>query len=195
MTERRPDNARSAAAGEGRVVMPYIRRIWVAMNGVGILIFVIIAGVVMARADATPDSATGAFAANCFSPFLTAETAADRLPPRHDFYDMRPFRASNPVALPRHRPATPGTDRRCEVAFDGADIEAGIAGVLHGLEQEGIDTEAAVPADFPAQDGTEFIAARFLNPQRIAVVQVGTRPGPSGIETFINVERLVPLSD
>jgi hypothetical protein len=45
------------------------------------------------------------------------------------------------------------------------------------------------------QDGTEFVAARYLNPNRIAVVQVGTRLGPNGIETFINVERLQPSED
>lgn len=143
-----------------------------------------------ARADAPQ-----AFADHCFSPLLTAETAAANLPARYDFYDLRPFRLSNPLAEPMGRPATPGTDRRCEVAFDGADVLAGIDGVITGLTQEGIATEADVPEDFPAQDGTEFIAARQLNPNRIAVVQVGTRPGPNGIETFINVERLVPLDE
>ena len=69
------------------------------------------------------------------------------------------------------------------------------AAVLMGLEREGILTEAAVPEAFPAQSGTALIAARYLNPNRIAVVQVGTRPGPNGIETFINVERLEPSED
>ncbi|WP_254796861.1 hypothetical protein [Sulfitobacter albidus] len=50
-----------------------------------------------------------------------------------------------------------------------------------------------MPETFPAQDGTTFIAARQLNPKRIAVVQVGTRPGPNGTETFVSVERLDPL--
>ncbi|MEM9320596.1 MAG: succinyl-CoA synthetase subunit beta [Pseudomonadota bacterium] len=142
----------------------------------------------LAQADAA-----SAFADHCFSPFLTAQAAAANLPSGHDFYDLDPFRDSNPISEPRGRPATPGTDRRCEVAFDGADVEAGIAAVTQGLRKEGIDTEAAVPADFPAQAGTGFIAARQLNPTRIAVVQVGTRPGPNGVETFISVERLVPL--
>jgi hypothetical protein len=137
-----------------------------------------------------------AFAAHCFSPFLTAETAAECLAPgRVDFYDLRPFSGVNPVSPPMGRPVTPGTDRRCEVAFDGEHVESGMEAIVTGLTQEGILSEATVPADFPAQSGTAFIAARYLNPNRIAVVQVGTRPGPYGTETFINVERLVPLSE
>lgn len=156
----------------------------------GLLIFVSALAVRAAGADAPQ-----AFADHCFSPFLTAAVAASNLPERHDFYDLTPFRPTNPVSEPVGRPITPGTDRRCEVAFDGADVAAGIAGVLRGLAQEGIATEADLPAGFPAQAGTEFIAARQLNPNRIAVVQVGTRPGPNGVETFINVERLVPLDE
>lgn len=137
-----------------------------------------------------------AFAAHCFRPTLTAETAVSRLGApgvRVDFYDLRPFRPSNPISEPVGRPATPGTDRRCEVAFDGAHVEAGIAAVLRGLDREGIRTEAEVPAGFPAQSGAALVAARFLNPSRIAVVQVGTREGPNGVETYLNVERLEPL--
>ncbi len=169
-------------------------RLWLALHvGAMAVFFVIVAGRVMA---ASHDTAPEAFAAHCFSPLLTAETAAERLAPaRVDFYDLRPFSSANEVSEPIGRPVTPGTDRRCEVAFDGAHIEAGTAAVLMGLEREGILTEAAVPEAFPAQSGTALIAARYLNPNRIAVVQVGTRPGPNGIETFINVERLEPSED
>ncbi|MEL7300924.1 MAG: succinyl-CoA synthetase subunit beta [Pseudomonadota bacterium] len=139
------------------------------------------------------DTALRAFSENCFSPFMTAARADAVLPERHDFYDLRPFRPSNPVSPPEGRAATPGTDRRCEVAFDGRDVEAGMAAVAEALAREGIATEAAVPAGFPLIAGTEFAAARQLNPRRIAVVQVGTRPGPNGPETFLNVERLDPL--
>ena len=38
--------------------------------------------------------------------------------------------------------------------------------------------------------GTSLLGARRLNPRRVAVVHTGTRPGPNGIETFLNVERL-----
>jgi hypothetical protein len=157
------------------------------------IFFAIVAGRVMA---ASHGSVPEAFAAHCFSPFLTAQTAAERLAPaRVDFYDLRPFSGTNPVSEPTGRPVTPGTDRRCEVAFDGEHVAAGTDAVRMGLEREGILAEAPVPATFPPQDGTVFIAARYLNPNRIAVVQVGTRPGPGGIETFINVERLQPSED
>jgi hypothetical protein len=168
--------------------------LWLALHvGAMAVFFVIVAGRVMAASHGT---APEAFAAHCFSPYLTAETAVERLAPaRVDFYDLRPFSSANPVSEPTGRPATPGTDRRCEVAFDGEHVEAGTDAVVMGLEREGIETEAEVPAAFPAQDGAEFVAARYLNPNRIAVVQVGTRLGPNGIETFINVERLEPSED
>ena len=72
-------------------------------------------------------------------------------------------------------------------------MEAGVETVAAALAREGILTDAEVPDGFQRQEGTEFIAARRLNPRRIAVVQVGTRPGPGGTETFLNVERLDPL--
>jgi hypothetical protein len=169
-------------------------KLWVALHVVGTALFVlIVASRVLAAGH---EVAPAAFAANCFSPFLTADTAAERLAPaRVDFYDLRPLRAGTPVSEPVGRPVTPGTDRRCEVAFDGAHVEDGTHAVRSGLQREGIVTEAAVPAGFPTQPGADFVAARYLNPDRIAVVQVGTRPGPDGIETFINVERLEPSED
>jgi hypothetical protein len=169
-------------------------KFWLALH-VGAMGFfmVIVAGHLMA---ASHTDAPGAFSDHCFNPLLTAETAADRLAPaRVDFYDLRPFSSANAVSEPTGRPVTPGTDRRCEVAFDGAHVEAGTEAVLTGLQREGILTEAEVPEAFQPQSGTAVIAARYLNPNRIAVVQVGTRPGPNGIETFINVERLEPSED
>ena len=139
-----------------------------------------------------------AFADHCFSPYLTAETANANLAPsgaRIDFYDLRPY-SSSPVSAVTGRPATSGTDRRCEVAFDGAAAQKAIAWANTGLEQEGLaSSSATVPADFPRQDGTLFIAAAQLNPNRIAVVQIGVRDGPSGPETFMNIERLTPLDE
>ncbi len=139
-----------------------------------------------------------AFADHCFSPYLTAETANANLAPsgaRIDFYDLRPF-SSSPVSAVKGRPATSGTDRRCEVAFDGSASQQAIAWAHKGLEQEGLaDRLATVPADFPRQNGTVFIAAAQLNPNRIAVVQIGVRDGSSGPETFLNVERLTPLNE
>ncbi|MEM8577310.1 MAG: succinyl-CoA synthetase subunit beta [Pseudomonadota bacterium] len=137
--------------------------------------------------------AVEAFAAHCFSPRLTAARAADVLPARHDFYDLAPFVHANAISPPVGRPATPSTDRRCEVAFDGAAVAKGEAAVMDALQREGITRSAEVPEAFPRTPGTEVIAARYLNPRRIAVVQIGTRPGPNGTETFLNVERLEPL--
>lgn len=140
------------------------------------------------------DASVTAFSEHCFSPLMTAERAAERFAGlRYDFYDLDPFSAANAPSAPSGRAVTAGADRRCEIAFDGAAVDAGAAAVLEALEREGITTPADVPPDFPRAAGAEVVAARFLNPRRIAVVQIGTRPGPNGVETFLNVERLEPL--
>jgi hypothetical protein len=141
------------------------------------------------------EAASAAFAAHCFSPLMTAARAAEVLAApgtRVDFYDLDPFSATAPSPV-TGRAATEGTDRRCEVAFDGTHGDIAASAALAGLEQEGIRTEAPLPDRFEALDGTILLAARQLNPRRIAVVHVGTRPGPNGVETFLTVERLTPL--
>ena len=98
---------------------PAAAKLWVALHVAGTALFVlIVASRVLA---ASHETAPGAFAAHCFSPVLTADTAAERLAPaRVDFYDLRPFRAgtpvSEPVGAPGHagdRPALRGRLRRC----------------------------------------------------------------------------------
>ncbi|MEO0938184.1 MAG: succinyl-CoA synthetase subunit beta [Pseudomonadota bacterium] len=144
---------------------------------------------------ASADPAVDAFAAHCFSPLMTAARAAEVFSGlRYDFYDLDPLVAANAPSAPSGRAVTQGTDRRCELAFDGDAVALGAAAVLEALEREGITAPADVPPDFPRAAGAKVVAARFLNPRRIAVVQIGTRPGPNGIETFLNVERLEPLS-
>ena len=133
-----------------------------------------------------------AFAANCFSPYLTATTAAGGLPDRHDFHDLAPF--SDVPPSPASGPVAPGTDRLCAVAFDG-DNGAEAARVAEAaLAAEGITVGTPLPATHAnaALPGTTLLAARALNPARIAVVHTGTRPGPNGVETFLSVERLTP---
>ncbi|MEJ6393741.1 succinyl-CoA synthetase subunit beta [Gymnodinialimonas sp. 2305UL16-5] len=141
------------------------------------------------------EDATSAFAAHCFSPFLTAALARERLAStgaRVDFYDLDPFSNAEPSPV-IGRAATVGTDRRCEIAFDGDHTELAASAALAGLQIEGIETEAPLPDRYRATEGTALLGARQLNPRRIAVVHVGTRPGPNGIETFMFVERLMPL--
>lgn len=134
------------------------------------------------------------FADHCFSPFLTASRAAKVLQTangQYDFYDLDPF--SNAAPSPATgRPATPGTDRRCEVAFLGDFATEAARTAIEALAAEGILTEAPLPPTHAAAPGTELIAARRLNPKRVAVVHVGTRPADRGVETFMNVERLTP---
>ena len=134
-------------------------------------------------------SPLSAFAAHCFSPFLTAERAAQVLPPRHDFYDLRPFSGAAPSP---GADVTPGTDRRCEVTFDGDAGGEAARTAVDALATEGITDEAPLPATHARLPGTTLLAARYLNPARIAVVHTGTRPGHNGTETFLSVERLTP---
>lgn len=139
-----------------------------------------------------------AFAQHCFSPYMTAQTAQDALSPsgaRIDFYDLRPFSSAAPSSV-TGRAATPGTDRRCEVAFDGTALETADHWVITGLTQERLlARQIDVPADFPLSPNTTKAAAVQLNPNRIAVTQIGTRLGPNGVETYMNVERMIPLSE
>ena len=137
-------------------------------------------------------AALDAFAANCLSPYLTAETAAARIGKtgaRHDFYDLAPF---SDVAPSPGANVTPGTDRRCEVSLDGDLGTEAAQTATQALAAEGITVEAPLPATHAALPGTTLLAARALNPARVAVVHTGTRPGPNGTETFLSVERLTP---
>ena len=144
-------------------------------------------------AQAQGDAARGldAFSSKCFSPLLTAETAPTGDGLRVDFYDLDPFRASNPIAEPQSA-TTPGTNRRCEVAFDGDHGHDAANVALAALRREGILAETALPQTHERArlPGTTLLGARRLNPKRVAVVHTGTRPGPNGTETFLNVERL-----
>lgn len=135
-----------------------------------------------------------AFAANCFSPRMTADKASKVFGLTNlsfDFYDLDPFTDAAPSPA-TGRAATPGTDRRCEVSFWGDFAERAVEAVTARLSREGITTPADIPATYKTHrtSGTALLAARRLNPRKIAVVHVGTRPGSNGIETFLNVERL-----
>ena len=150
------------------------------------------------QASAGTDIAAQAFQAfydNCLNPRLV-RSDLDGLTDQGikvDFYDLNPFSA--PAITPATgRAATPNTDRRCEIAFD-AELGADAADVaVEALQNERIMTQTPLPlthtnAGLP---GTTLLAARKLNPKRIAVVHTGTRPSDSGIETFLMVERLTP---
>lgn len=153
-------------------------------------------GAPAAQANPARAAMLDAFAQNCFSPYLTADIATANIAPtgaRLDFYDTLPFSNAAPSTT-NGRAITPGTDRRCEVAFDGDYAEDAAQVAVAAAEAEGIRTPAALPDTHTATDSTTLLAARQLNPKRIAVVHVGTRPGPNGVETFLQVERLAPLN-
>ena len=138
------------------------------------------------------------FAEHCFSPHLTwailaQEEKAVANGVRFDFYDLMPFSAAKATPV-TGRPATDGTDRRCEVSFDTDAATQAVTVAIDALSREGIRVEAPLPTTHAdaALPGTTLLAARKLNPKRIAIVHTGTRPGVNGIETFLMVERLTP---
>lgn len=149
------------------------------------------------QADGAADAGR-AFADHCFSPYLTAATADKAVADtsaRMDFYDLRPFSSAMPSPV-TGRAATAGTDRRCEVSFDGRAPAEAADWIGVGLAQEGLtDRFVPVPGGFALLSTTAFSGAAQLNPDRIAVVQSGVRSGPNGPETYMNVERLTPLSE
>ena len=134
------------------------------------------------------------FATHCFSPFLTRQKAVDVFRVTgfaYDFYDLDPFSSAAPSPA-EGREVTVGTDRRCEISFDGTHGLQAADVAVAALKSEGLDTRADVPAHFIRTQDTTLLAARRLNPRRVAVVHVGTRVGENGIETFMSVERLLP---
>ncbi len=175
-----------------------MRRIWPnIVVVVGVLALVIPMSKPMQAQDVNvAANASLIFADNCFSPFLTAEGAEAAFSnldsARVEFYDLDPLSEGTPSPVVG-RPATAGTDRRCEVSFDGDFAELAASAALIGLNVEGLGEEAPLPDRYERTQGTELLAVRQLNPRRIAVVHVGTREGPNGTETFMLVERMTPL--
>lgn len=150
----------------------------------------------LARANADiVDQAFQVFYDNCLNPHLMKTDLEAQLTDgiRVDFYDLKPFSART-ITPVTGRAATPDTDRRCEVAFD-ADLGGKAAELAaDALLNERIMTQTPLPTTHTnaGLHGTTLLAARKLNPNRIAVVHTGTRPSDTGIETFLMVERLTP---
>ena len=135
------------------------------------------------------------FADNCFSPYMTAIKATKTFAlsgTSYDFYDLDPFSAAAPS--PAQIDVTPGTDRRCEISFAGNHAKQAAKAAAEAPSKEGITTPARLPASYAETNTTTLLAARQLNPRRTAIVHVGTRQGPQGIETFMLVERLTPTA-
>ncbi|MEM6940366.1 MAG: succinyl-CoA synthetase subunit beta [Pseudomonadota bacterium] len=133
------------------------------------------------------------FAEHCFSPVLTAKKARKAFAlsgMTYNFYDLDPF--SKVAPSPAMTTVTPGTDRRCEVSFAGDHAKSAAEAAMSALAHEMIFTPAALPANFTPTETTTLLAARKLNPRRVAVVHVGTREGARGVETFMSVHRLLP---
>ncbi|MDD9921563.1 MAG: succinyl-CoA synthetase subunit beta [Boseongicola sp.] len=167
------------------------------ISGLCIASAVVFTTVVVANArspQTDADSAIAAFSANCFSPRLSRSKANEVFGlanVRYDFYDLDPFTSAAPTPA-SVRPATPGTDRRCEVSFAGDHTEIAVGAVTSQLELEGLREVVDLPGSHESlrTSSTALLAARRLNHLKIAVVHVGTRPFENGIETFLNVERL-----
>ncbi|NNE51020.1 MAG: succinyl-CoA synthetase subunit beta [Sulfitobacter sp.] len=170
----------------------FIRRNAVAILSAAISTAVLSTGATAGGTKSTARAAMQLFADHCFSPYMTAEKAAKAFAlsgASYDFYDLDPFSNVEPSPA-MGRPATPGTDRRCEISFAGDCAETAAQVAVEALAAEGINQSAALPDGFGPQEGTQLLAARQLNPRRVAVVHVGTRPGDAGVETFMLVERL-----
>ncbi|NKX44076.1 hypothetical protein [Roseicyclus persicicus] len=176
------------------------RALWSVLHAVGAALFLILIAARIAQAGSPPstaDLAIGAFAETCTVRGLTAAEAEDRmrayvaaqggagLPFALDFYDI--------TLEPTDRPVTPGTDRRCEVAFPGNHTRPATEALVALMERPPVFGQAIpLPITHSPVSGTAFIEGRQLNPRVAAVVHVGTRRTEAGLETFLNVERLRP---
>lgn len=144
--------------------------------------------------------ALGAFGETCTVRGMTADRAEARmrahvaarggtgLPFDLAFYDI--------TIEPTDLTVTPGTDRRCEVAFPGDHTGRAVETLLALMATPPVFGQPIpLPVTHSPHPGTSFIEGRQLNPRVAAVVHVGTRVAETGLETFINVERLLPSDD
>lgn len=141
----------------------------------------------MSAAALAEPVAVKAFTDWCFKAGQTAETARTNmegtagapLPFDLTFWDTS--LATAPDA-PAH------AERRCEVVFDGNFAEQAVMAVMLKMAQAPVfGTPTALPGPYGFTDSTVFIEARALLRGRVAVVEIGTLPGP---QTFIRVDRL-----
>lgn len=176
------------------------RALWSALHLAGATLFLVLIALRAASAGAPPataDLAIGAFADTCTVRGLTAEAADGRmrdfvaaeggvgLPFRLEFYDI--------TLQPTTLQVTPGTDRRCEVAFPGDHTAPATEALLALMARPPVfGTPIPLPITHSPAPGTAFIEGRQLNPRVAAVVHVGIRDTDAGPETFLNVERLKP---
>lgn len=176
------------------------RLVWSVIHLLGAAIFVLVMISRVGQAEMRPaeaDLAIGAFANTCTVRGLTADEAEGRmrnfvaaqggegLPFRLEFYDV--------TLQPTDLTVTPGTDRRCEVAFSGDHTEPATEALVALMERPPVfGTPIPLPITHSPGPDTAFIEGRQLNPRVAAVVHVGTRDTDAGVETFINVERLMP---
>lgn len=179
------------------------RAFWSVLHLVGATLFVVVMVARAASAGALPataDLAIGAFSNTCTVRGLTAAAAegrmrnfvaaqgGDGLPFSLEFYDV--------TLEPTDLPVTPGTDRRCEVAFPGDHAEPATEALIALMTRPPqFGQPIPLPITHSPGPGTAFIEGRQLNPRVAAVVHVGTRRNAGGLETFMNVERLEPEVD
>ena len=144
-------------------------------------------GLLVSASVAGAEPAIPAFPDWCFQAGQTASdartnmkrTAGAPLPFALTFWD------SSLEAAPQ---APEYSERRCEVAFDGAHASEAMRAVTAKMaRQPGFGTPIALPKPFARKNTTEMIEARALLRGRVAVVEIGTLPGP---RTFIRVDRL-----
>ena len=160
-----------------------MRAICAPVASVGLAVMCSVASPAAARAHPAID----AFTAYCFKAGQTpaqaranmASVAGDPLPFTLTFWDKTLDPAPN---TPAH------AERRCEVTFDGDHAVDAVAQVQAKMAMPPVfGTSIPLTAPYASDAGTAYIDARELLRKRVAVVHIGTRPGP---ETFIRVDRL-----
>ena len=82
-------------------------------------------------------------------------------------------------------------ERRCEVAFAGNHTKTAVDALREKMATPPVfGHKIPLPATHSAKLGTVLIEGRELLRGRMAVIEVGTRPTQTGIETYITVDRL-----
>ena len=171
------------------------------LKGVSLALIIGCSGTPLIATASTADTklaetAIGAFAKICTQPRQKLSRIMKRME-RHASeagYDNLPFEVVfyDTTLEPAQFNVTPGTNRKCQVRFDGNHTALAVPAVLEFIENARFGFESTIPPTHQNARvaGTKLFLARRLQSGPKAVLHVGTANGPLGVQTFIDVERL-----
>lgn len=139
----------------------------------------------LAAGSAPAHPAIAAFNTWCFKAGQTEAQARANMRPEAQGFTLTFWDDS---LAPRPAGSPDGVERRCRVSFPGDHADAAIDALRRQMATPPVfGTPIPLPATHRATEATALIEGRELLRGRVAVVEVGTLPGPA---TYLSVDRL-----